>query len=287
MITGSFSVIQYALESSLLMLKFKNFETFKDQQKNQLIANEAMNSVFIGTLLQINENSILNFGSLSDGINSQLSWILTNDQTLILSEGNDHLIFSLYNFLCSNLLPFQRIRGPSHLTNEIIKLSSFNAQRSMTQNIYELQRKININTELENLRSAQISDLEELTPWIESYILETNLEHKNYKDLLLDLIKHKRLFILSKNGINLSMIACSSPTYTGIRINLLYTPREYRYRGYGSLCISSLCNYLLDTGFEKCFIFADQDNHITNSMYRKIGCCLIGSFTDCSTNSKG
>lgn len=85
-------------------------------------------------------------------------------------------------------------------------------------------------------------------------------------------ISEKRcLYIWENNNIPVSMAGCSDPTPNGIRINAVYTPPEYRSKGYATACVASLSQMLLDRGYKYCFLFANITNPTSNYVYKKIG----------------
>ena len=51
----------------------------------------------------------------------------------------------------------------------------------------------------------------------------------------------------------------------------MYTPPEYRRKGYASSCVAALSKTLLDKGYQYCFLFTDLANPTSNSIYQKIG----------------
>lgn len=54
------------------------------------------------------------------------------------------------------------------------------------------------------------------------------------------------------------------------RINLVYTPPEYRKKGYASSCVAALSQTLLDAGRKYCFLFTDLANSNSNYIYQTI-----------------
>jgi uncharacterized protein len=59
------------------------------------------------------------------------------------------------------------------------------------------------------------------------------------------------------------------PTFA--RVGPVYTPPEFRRRGYASACVAKLSQRLLDQGCQQCFLFTDQANPTSNHIYRLIG----------------
>ncbi len=68
-----------------------------------------------------------------------------------------------------------------------------------------------------------------------------------------------------------AMAAYSGETPNGIRISWVYTPPEFRGKGYASNLVANLSQHLLDEGRKYCFLFTDQANPTSNSIYQKLG----------------
>jgi predicted GNAT family acetyltransferase len=67
------------------------------------------------------------------------------------------------------------------------------------------------------------------------------------------------------------MAGSTGPTPHGIRIGAVYTPPEYRQRGYASACVAYLSQMMLDSGRKFCFLFTDLSNPTSNHIYQQIG----------------
>jgi uncharacterized protein len=72
-------------------------------------------------------------------------------------------------------------------------------------------------------------------------------------------------------GKPVSFAGYGGPTPNGIRIGPVYTPPEYRGRGYASACVAALSQELLDSGRKFCFLFTDLSNPTSNHIYQNIG----------------
>jgi predicted GNAT family acetyltransferase len=67
------------------------------------------------------------------------------------------------------------------------------------------------------------------------------------------------------------MVGVAGPTPNGIRINAVYTPPEFRRRGYASACVAEVSQRMLDSGRKFCFLFTDLANPTSNKIYKAIG----------------
>lgn len=68
-----------------------------------------------------------------------------------------------------------------------------------------------------------------------------------------------------------SVAGYSGPTPTGIRVGPVYTPPEFRRRGYASALTATLSRALLADGRRACFLFTDLANPTSNRIYQSIG----------------
>lgn len=67
-------------------------------------------------------------------------------------------------------------------------------------------------------------------------------------------------------------MAGRTPVVCGVgRIGPVYTLPEHRGRGYGRAVTAAVCARLLATGAERCMLFADATNPVSNAIYRQVG----------------
>jgi len=60
-------------------------------------------------------------------------------------------------------------------------------------------------------------------------------------------------------------------TQNGAGISGVYTPPNYRGKGYASSVVAELSQALLERGYKFCFLFADAENPVSCGIYRKLG----------------
>lgn len=61
------------------------------------------------------------------------------------------------------------------------------------------------------------------------------------------------------------------PTGTGIRVGPIYTPPEYRNRGYAKSLLADLAEELLRRGYRACYLASDVENAAANALYEAVG----------------
>ncbi len=81
----------------------------------------------------------------------------------------------------------------------------------------------------------------------------------------------RKMYLWEHDGEAVSMAGRGGPTPNGIRIGPVYTPPEFRKKGYASACVAALSQLQLDTGRKFCFLYTDLSNPTSNKIYQEIG----------------
>ena len=85
-------------------------------------------------------------------------------------------------------------------------------------------------------------------------------------------VSEGRLFVwCDSDGRIVSMAAWAGPTPNGARVNFVYTPPEFRGRGFASNCVAAVTRLLLESGRKFVFLFTDISNPTSNRIYRALG----------------
>jgi predicted GNAT family acetyltransferase len=128
-------------------------------------------------------------------------------------------------------------------------------------------------------RPAGPGDVELLVRWWRAFLDETHDLAAND-----DLAATVRLRLESDGwgivlwedgGEPVSFVAFGNPTPHGARIGPVYTPPEYRGRGYAGAATAHASQLLLDAGRRFCFLYADRANPTASGIYRRIGYELV------------
>jgi predicted GNAT family acetyltransferase len=72
-------------------------------------------------------------------------------------------------------------------------------------------------------------------------------------------------------GRAVAMTRHGSPTGSGIRIGGVYTPPDERGNGWASALVAAQSDWLLNNGYDFCFLFTDLTNPTSNAIYERIG----------------
>jgi len=144
----------------------------------------------------------------------------------------------------------------------------------MTQGIYRCKKVIpSKNHESLTFRAAQMDDVVQVGQWIENFQREA-VPHDPAiigVDLAKTKIENQMIYLIEKESKPVSMAAWSRDIETSCSVNLVYTPPDFRKKGYGSLVTAKLTQYLLDSGKSETNLYTDISNPTSNKIYQNIG----------------
>ncbi len=150
---------------------------------------------------------------------------------------------------------------------------------TMKQGLYECREVDTSRLGNGSIRLADETDLELLTDWnIAFYIdvLKTEPLRSETKAQLTEQIHAEVFYLYEVGGEIVSMAFCARPMINGITVNMVYTPKHYRNKGYATACVAQLTKKLLEDGWEFTALYTDLNNPTSNNIYKKIGYRWIG-----------
>jgi predicted GNAT family acetyltransferase len=142
----------------------------------------------------------------------------------------------------------------------------------MEQMIYRLDRVNDIPFSPGELICATAERVDLVADWTAAFseVTHDRLDRPQALERAQALIDASRLY-LWHNKAPVSMAWRARPTRNGIVVSGVYTPPEFRNRGYATACVASLSQLLLDEGFQFCALYADLANPVSNHIYQEIG----------------
>jgi predicted GNAT family acetyltransferase len=122
-------------------------------------------------------------------------------------------------------------------------------------------------------RRAVEADFDAIVPWAAAFFREiSHFTPRDAGSVVAERIREDRLFFwCDPSDRPVSMAGWAGRTPNGVRINFVYSPPEFRNRGYATSCVAALTKHLLDSGRKFCFLFTDLANPTSNRIYRQIG----------------
>ncbi len=152
------------------------------------------------------------------------------------------------------------------------RVSGLSYRAGLKERLYELREVIPPPPVPGNIVQATEADTELLAAWLKAFMDEAlhGEEGTNILELAKMRIKNGDIYFW-QDGQYVAMAAKTRPTEKGCAIGPVYTPPEFRGKGYASACTAALSQLILDSGKEFCVLYTDLSNPTSNSIYQKIG----------------
>jgi predicted GNAT family acetyltransferase len=263
---------------------YQNATDFLKRTQSTLEANEACNSLILGVCQRLAAQSeeykpTPCLKTVEDGDTLVIAAMMTPPHNLVLN-GHQCNIETAAQILADDVhaegwdVPGTFGPGDTPLCFAE-RWGKITHQRYELQNklrVYALQQVIHQTTQSGELRKAISEDKALAVNWW--YAVGTELHGKvdraQVGEKAKTAISNGDLFVWD-DGQPVSMAMKTRPTTKGIGVTAVYTPPEFRGKGYATACVGTLSQLLLDEGWEYCALFADLANPISNHVYTKIG----------------
>jgi predicted GNAT family acetyltransferase len=126
------------------------------------------------------------------------------------------------------------------------------------------------------MRFASADDRQLLVDWtlaFESEALPKDAPRHDVEEIVDRRLAGKRggIALWDDDAQAVSLSGFGGDTPHGIRIGPVYTPPQFRRRGYASALVGQLSRHLLDGGREYCFLYTDLANPTSNRVYMNVG----------------
>ena len=136
-----------------------------------------------------------------------------------------------------------------------------------------------------SLRVAIEDDVSWLWRWMLAFAEEVRLtppEREASEPTTIAAVGKGRILLWEEDGVARAMVGWRDTTDTSARIGPVFTPPQWRRRGYASASVAALTARLLREGRRSCRLFADVSNAAANEMYRRVGyrpVCMYQEFS--------
>jgi predicted GNAT family acetyltransferase len=131
------------------------------------------------------------------------------------------------------------------------------------------------------VRAAMEDDLLLVQSWLEAFDREAFPNEAGYRP-----VETTRAYILDGatylwvDGEPVCVVGLTRALPHGRTVAPVYTPPEFRNRGYAGACTAAVSQMLLDGGCDYVTLFTDLANPTSNSIYQKIGYRPVCDYAD-------
>lgn len=120
------------------------------------------------------------------------------------------------------------------------------------------------------MEQATVKDAERLEDWNAAMVEESRLDVVDARALARQSIERGESFVW-RDGEIVAVAVAEPRTPNGACIGMVYTPHEFRRRGYATALVAALSERVLASGIRFCFLYTDLDNPTSNGIYTRIG----------------
>ena len=193
----------------------------------------------------------------------------------VLSPMPNSFIPELMAGLAINDPEAREFAGPKIVIDQIAKTSD--VLESEGELIYQLKslKPSNLNYDV---RVANPNDYELVVGWMKAFILETQINSFNLEGVVKNNLQNGNYFLLIIDSIPVSLGGISGiikleDNLIG-RVGPIYTPKEFRKKGYASAITSFVTQSLLDRG-AIATLYTQATNPTSNKIYQELGYVLV------------
>jgi ribosomal protein S18 acetylase RimI-like enzyme len=207
------------------------------------------------------------------------------DRPLAISRMGSEAVRVMIHFILDRGVAIPGVVGPIEASECFAREWEANAHQQihlvMHQGVYQLDNvKLPAPDGGEMVSIAGIGD-ETILQYILGFIRDAIPEERNPEGTAQVALKRLRqngslFFWKLTGGLPVCMAAKARESRNGATISLVYTPPEFRRRGYASRLVAALTLAQLRQGKKFCNLFTDLKNPTSNSIYREIGYKKVG-----------
>ena len=270
------------------LIQYPHATAFLRANQEWLAQNEALNSLLLGLTLdaekkETDENF---YFSVNEEETIQLCGIQTPGRFLILYT-EDHLTndtsSALADFLEREKPNLPGLLGPKTLVLDLAHFLKntldWDFEIVYKQLVYQLQEVKYNPSSSGQMRTATPADVRLVGAWMHKFVIEALNEDdvEAARKTAKQKIKNGEVFLWYDKAV-VTMCCVARPTRNGISVNYVYTPVEYRKKGYGTKIVAEVSTLMLARGYRFCTLFTDIENPTSNAIYQRIGYELVGEF---------
>ncbi len=154
---------------------------------------------------------------------------------------------------------------------------------AMSERCYELRQVFSPPQPPGHMRPAADGDIDLLVSWIISFWREAmpgKIGSPEDAENMVEARVEDGSYFVWDDGEVVSLAGTGRITPHGCTVGPVYTPPQFRSRGYATALTAALSQLLLDRGYQFAALFTDLSNPTSNSIYQKIGYRPVCDFSE-------
>lgn len=260
-------------------------ETFLRRARPWLLQTEVENNLVLGLADRARDSSDPIYAATVEQDGTVVGCaVRTPPRKLVLTRMPPGGVPALVMDVAACFAELPAVFGPPAAAREFARLWSerqhCDVSDGMAQRLYSLRQvRDPAVTPDGELRFATDRDLGLVASWIACFASEVAVDVTSTRDHVAARIAAGELALWCDDGPR-TLAGYSGRSPNGVRIGYVYTPPEWRGRGYGSACVAALSRHALATGTQFCCLYTDLANPISNAIYQRIGYEPVGDTID-------
>jgi len=255
-------------------------EQFHQKASAWLEQKEAENNLILGTLSNLlkkpeKDRQKHHFWLVERGGAPVGAAFWTPPYKFTLTEMDVEALQALANHIRDTHPQIPGAGGPKESVKRFSHFWNLKTQKSplleMSMRIYQLSQVEKVPLSPGSMQGAAEGDAELLTEWTRLLNRDSGLMDPVDEGKIVEgYIREQRLFLWNE-GQPRAMAGYGRETPHSYSVNMVYTPVEFRNRGYATSLVSQLSQKILDSGKKYCLLYTDLLNPTSNGIYQKIG----------------
>ena len=195
----------------------------------------------------------------------------------VFSPMGTDAVEELYSFISVEDSFAHEFAGPKDVIDYLVRISGKAVTESEGELIYECQKLIPAKP-VGEFRAANESDFNLIYNWMKTFMVTTGLRMYDLERVVRTGLIAGRYYLLILQGAPISMGGHSDlQIFEGFsigRVGPIYTPEEFRKKGYASALTSEITKTLISQGALPT-LYTQAANPTSNKIYQKIGYTLV------------
>lgn len=275
----------------MLVKEYKNARTFLDDYENVLLENETISRLVLYIAYQhsrVEESVPSLFGVVMQEQASIILFCNIPPHSLVIyslvQENYLQATTTLADYLGSTHISIQGVVAKPDICQSFMEQYKKNVNCTFTEkmgmDIMEIRGVNEVKPVEGHYRTALSEEVKLVAEWMIEFQLEALTSELDYEAALKKAEQHigegnVRFYEDMEHKI-VTMAIASRKLAKGTTITYIYTPEEFRGKGYAAANIYYLSKELLEQGNEFCTLFVDKKNPLSNRAYEKVGYKVIG-----------
>lgn len=270
----------------MVVQEYYSAEVFLERFETVMLEREAVSQLLLNSAYQNRYNKLDGaggFGAVLEEEQAVLLFcnLLPSSLTVYIAkqESATSAAAQLGDYFRDNNIAINGIIARHDICQNFLEQYKKNTDKTFTEmlgmDIMEI-RNVNDITPVEgNQRLAKEQESKLLTDWMIEFQIEALACELDYEAALKKIMKYvdnQSIYLFENDEhivVTMAVIARKLPH--GTAIAYVYTPEEYRGKGYAAANIYYLSKKLLEQGDEFCTLYVDKKNPLSNRAYEKVG----------------